>query len=537
MLLYSYDVGIRSREVQPGLGRLAVGFLLVAAAVFAVPACAGRAAPAKPASGVEVPRQFVRGPLRSLDVDGSGGCAVDAKGSVFCWTMPYYDQPARQRVVPFLPHVAEARVGAGIACARSSDGRVWCFPPTVDHYLIELTGKREPLQIPRAKKLLMRREEVCVQLVAGGFACWNAPSPEETFRTYPRAVAVALEGVSRFWFRGRLVAYPNQVKWEFSNGKGLYFPVAKLAQLNQGYARLADGSLHRVGTKGLEPLGMSAIDFDAEDDHLCRITPSHQLECWGTNRQGQIRPDSSTLGYGKLQLLRRDARGMRIELHPGLTCLIDREGNRSCRGNCALLPDALGIPCKARSVPVREPGAPNGGLPCRLGPFDETQPCLPGDHEDSVGARCDVWGRWQVPRGVPTIGNPPRTDQMYVRGESIPVQSLDMSYVARRLAYQSGRVIVLALRYKDEPNELDCLRAQNVRRDLVAAGLCAEKLRIVRTPPTDPLPRPYRVGVQFVTEELAIVNGFREVGYDVDDPEPCAFSSSASGVGAVVPVE
>ncbi|HMR80438.1 MAG TPA: hypothetical protein PKD61_35260, partial [Polyangiaceae bacterium] len=109
---------------------------------------------------------------------------------------------------------------------------------------------------------------------------------------------------------------------------------------------------------------------------------------------------------------------------------------------------------------------------------------------------------------------------------SIPVQSADMSYVARRFAYWSARLIVLTFRYKDEANELDCLRAKNIRRDLIAAGLWGGKIRIGRPNPTDPLPQPYpppyRLGVQFVVDEPAIVNGFRKSGYTVDDPEPCA---------------
>ncbi|HMR07414.1 MAG TPA: RCC1 domain-containing protein, partial [Polyangiaceae bacterium] len=70
---------------------------------------------------------------------------------------------------------------------------------------------------------------------------------------------------------------------------------------------------------------MARGELAVGDDHLCAISPEKHLECWGGNRHGQIRPDVSALGFAEPQVLRRDATDVRIELHSGLTCVLDRQ--------------------------------------------------------------------------------------------------------------------------------------------------------------------------------------------------------------------
>jgi hypothetical protein len=97
---------------------------------------------------IETPELSAWSDVRDVAAGGSQACAVRGDGSVYCWGMPYMPQvaddrsneeavlesmleysghPWTPRRIEGLPPVVQISVGRTLACARTDDGRVFCW--------------------------------------------------------------------------------------------------------------------------------------------------------------------------------------------------------------------------------------------------------------------------------------------------------------------------------------------------------------------------------------------------------------------------
>jgi alpha-tubulin suppressor-like RCC1 family protein len=147
-------------------------------------------------------------------------CAVDGSGAVYCWgenvqsqlgdgTTTSSDVPVRVAFPEGDVHVVEVAVGSAHTCARTDDGRVWCWGANDEGQIGNGTvgEPRGPTLVPRfaapgaipAAALQLGCDDSCVRLTDGSFWCWGGnegifadASVERA--PQPRQVNVACEG-------------------------------------------------------------------------------------------------------------------------------------------------------------------------------------------------------------------------------------------------------------------------------------------------------------------------------------------------------
>jgi hypothetical protein len=126
------------------------------------------------------PPQELRG-VSSVSTMLSDTCAVSA-GRVFCWG---YFSGSSTTALPLAGDTEEVAAGEFHACARSGDGRVWCWPYGQAPREIEGVD---------AVQLAAGTEFTCARDPSGAVLCWGANGyvlPPTSDWTRPRAIAGA----------------------------------------------------------------------------------------------------------------------------------------------------------------------------------------------------------------------------------------------------------------------------------------------------------------------------------------------------------
>lgn len=399
------------------------------------------------------------GSVHQLELGGDAGCALDGTGTVLCWSSK---EPAL-RVVQGLPKVVEISVAGGSGCGRTEAGEVWCWP---------LTGgampRRAPVSAARARSPSDRGACVARE---DAVTCWNAASSLADGE-------LERPGVKGAWVS--VLAKDHHIELSVKGrviGRVQLEDVTELHALRRAiYTRDRRGKVFRFVPALGDPAPMGTGELAVGAGHVCVLSASGELACWGANDHGQISPRLPDAGLARRSL--GSFPGMtRVHAYQRLTCLSDARSVRRCWGDCSSLPEGLGIPCEGRDSSSGVPLAKRGDG-CWLESFDENAPCVPGDSIALMNASCDELGHWVISRR-PVVGWR-RGNEVYFQRGSASINDWGLPYPAADVARVPGRVYVLGYFFQDEyVPSLDRERAEAVRAAYAAQGVCPDKLVVV----------------------------------------------------------
>jgi len=264
--------------------------------------CQGSAAPAD--AGLKVPDRNCQDQpcsmpeagsgitdIRAAATGGSRWCAVDAGGSLRCWGDPAghvadlgTGSTATETVWPpvsnpALPPVQTTCFTGGFGCALTTAGQVWCWGERAgwgskDNAPSQVAG------VSGAVELRCHLNAACVVTSAGAVQCWGAHMGKSDVEPWPTTTVAGLAPVQTMAMGGSAdgehycaIAKGGQV-WCWGQGEE--------GQLGLGAKVLLAKTPQAV--PGLS----SAVAIAGGVQTMCAALASGQVQCWGTQVQGEL---------------------------------------------------------------------------------------------------------------------------------------------------------------------------------------------------------------------------------------------------------
>jgi alpha-tubulin suppressor-like RCC1 family protein len=281
------------------------------------------------------------GPARAISAGDQHTCALLEDGSVVCWGANASGQlgdGSRIRsgtpvAVVGLSEVAALSAGGAHTCALREDGAAWCWGDDQTGQLGD--GGYENRSSPVMVKGLAESVEylsagyghTCALMREGGIQCWGWNSEGQLgdgtvqSRRIPGSVAGYTGGIAAL-----SVGWSNTCALQSSEG-GI-----RCWGLNDG-GQLGDGTL-RDSSSPVEPegLGSGSISVAVGGGHVCALSATGGVKCWGRNERGQ-------LGNGTTADLNTpvDVAGLpeeiaAVALGKAHTCVLTTRGGVKCWG-------------------------------------------------------------------------------------------------------------------------------------------------------------------------------------------------------------
>jgi len=320
-------------------------------------------------------------------------CAVLANGTAKCWGQNQQGEigtgTISQRVtaptdVAGLAGVVQIGAGTGYTCARTADGKAYCWGNGEDGRLGQ-TGSNDdsvdplevdvPLGLSAVTGVSIRDEHACVRLSDGTGRCWGKNvdgqlgSGESGLAEAPLAVVESLGGIVRvatgsrascaLTSSGLLACWGANDHGQLAMAGGASstpsfvgaLPSVRDVSLGDdfGCAVQANGTAScwglgergQLGTGVVEATGLSTpqalpiadvVDIEAGVHHACATTVTGALYCWGANDAGQVNgtPGDDVLAPAVVPFVT----GVRaVAAGGGHTCAIESDGHVTCWGD------------------------------------------------------------------------------------------------------------------------------------------------------------------------------------------------------------
>ena len=269
-------------------------------------------------------------------------CALTSDGGVWCWgqisnAQGYFDaQPAPGRIADLPPDIVEIAVGWGHACALAGAGTLWCWGRDDDGELGDgstaLFGT-DPLQVTAlghaVAHVVAEGANTCAVLNDGTLWCWGANDVGQLGNgtTDDSAVPVAV------------TALGTKVRQVSLSTTG-----HTCACLDDGSAwcwgsndrgELGDGSqTASLFPEQVQGLG-SVVEISAGASDTCARTADGVLWCWGRNSVGQLgvgRAGQGVMAASPVPVLASGTRFVEVSAGIGATCARDEDGGVWCWG-------------------------------------------------------------------------------------------------------------------------------------------------------------------------------------------------------------
>jgi alpha-tubulin suppressor-like RCC1 family protein len=284
-------------------------------------------------SGPQVDAGSDAGPEVKCVLQASAGwahaCAVKGDGTLWCWGRNEWGQvgqgstcspfpcgePFPLRVTALGTNVVEVAAAGVHACARKSDGTLWCWPYNATGQLGDgtTTNKLVPVQVAALGTTVVEVTagygHTCARKSDGTVWCWGsnafgelgdgtisgtAPTCQYPYICKPSPVQVAALGTSVV----EIAASTDNTCARKSDGKVWCWGSNANGELGNGTTSgqsCHNGTPCQPSPAEVTVLGTSAVELAAGYNHICARKNDGTLWCWGNNANGQL-GDGTTTG-------------------------------------------------------------------------------------------------------------------------------------------------------------------------------------------------------------------------------------------------
>ncbi len=252
-----------------------------------------------------------------LAMGGSHSCALSRDGRVRCWGSGNDGRLGHKDTVESigddevpsawdpveLPEIAELDAGEEHTCARTTDGRVFCWGNNNTSYRLgyghgQVVGDDEspleagPIAVLDAAGIAAGEFHTCVLSGDGDVSCWGSNGEGQlgygdTVTTAEGELAghrgkVALPGVA-----AQIVAGSRHTCARMTSGDVACWGSNEFGQLGTGTPSNV-GDQQVPASVGTIDLGGPAIDLHTSTNTTCALLESGEVRCWGDNDSGQV---------------------------------------------------------------------------------------------------------------------------------------------------------------------------------------------------------------------------------------------------------
>lgn len=267
------------------------------------------------------------------------GCMLKASGEVECW-----NGSALQPISGLPTNIIKVASGAGISCALTSHGELWCWgdnwlgllPP--DESRGVTTAVKLPFVDPNVVDVALGYEHICVRTTDNQIRCWgnnylgqlgdgSAPT-----RPLTQTVSVKVpEGIQQIVTAGSIYSRYNTWLGRFT----CVLTLSGGVQCWGGnlYGQLGNGKVAPISTEATLVTGLTSgvLQIASGYFHSCAIDATRQLWCWGRNDQGQLGIGSTENRSVPVQV--PGLQGVRsIALAGNYSCAVLLDGKVKCWG-------------------------------------------------------------------------------------------------------------------------------------------------------------------------------------------------------------
>lgn len=268
-------------------------------------------------------------------------CARSGEGRVYCWGAGAHGQLGNgqdEEIVPTpvavvgLEDAVELTAGAGHACAERESGEVVCWGANDNGQIGEGPSKFRPLPT----EILLLAVDGSLAIATGAYhACAVLDDEKQGVRCW---------GWNQYWQLGRREVGNEPTPRTVEGVEGV---VQLAAGKNHTCARKVDGTVTCWGSNGRGQMGderrekrvrprevgsvPALVDIIAGDNHTCGRTAEGRAYCWGDNRYRQLGDGSAGLKIRPVRV--KHVKGIKqLALGGEHTCALDREGEVWCWG-------------------------------------------------------------------------------------------------------------------------------------------------------------------------------------------------------------
>lgn len=308
----------------------------------------------------------------------SSMCAASVVGEVVCWGTASFDcstmVPSASGgdcnvyvspvSVATIPHLTELVVGRGAACALTSSGRAYCWGRNDNGELaprnVALQGAASPrlLELDRPVVSLATASGVgtCVAYTTGDAACWGGRFPSAVPTRILGRQIVALElvgrGVCTLSGNGEVyciedAAAPTVAPTKVQFGRA----VKKLSGSHYALCAVLEGDAGECvpypwGPEATRAIGQrmelygswrDARDVSVENSHVCTVTTSGEVRCWGRSTSGAFGVEDEGVSRAEFSApitIPGIEHARHVEHAGGGVCVLLQSGRVSCFGLC-----------------------------------------------------------------------------------------------------------------------------------------------------------------------------------------------------------
>ncbi|MGZ6927226.1 MAG: RCC1 domain-containing protein [Acidimicrobiia bacterium] len=235
--------------------------------------------------------------VASIGAGGRHSCAVTTAGELRCWgdnnDGEVGDGTTTDRNVPvtvtgFASGVAEVAVGSRHACARTTDGAVWCWGANGSGQLGD--GSTTPSAVPVAVSglgsgvahITAGDDTTCAVTDTGAASCWGANGSGQLGdgSTTPSAVPVAVSGLG---------SGVTRIDAGGANACAVTTAGAAYCWGDDFYGQLGDDTQNDSSVPVLVPgFASGAAQITAGTRHECLVAVSGAAYCWGSPAFGAL---------------------------------------------------------------------------------------------------------------------------------------------------------------------------------------------------------------------------------------------------------
>ena len=294
-------------------------------------------------------------------------CARKRTGELFCWGKNSQGQLGIGRTGDRATPVHVETLGADVAtigmgrnhgCAHKTDGTLWCWGKNSQGQLGDGTRERraEPVQVVSLGEIVAEvssgtnSDSTCAVDNGGYTWCWGKNSQGQLgdgttrSRSTPTMIATDANGDA---FNGvtDVCVGKQHACGRRSSGEVWCWGSDSHGQLGDDHRRRSQRRPVRVALSGDAQL----YGLSCGSEHTCALLSDGSLECWGSNRDGQLGDGSFRSRRTPVAVTGLEAPVEKLTLASRHSCAIERDGQIWCWGRDSQ--DVL-FPGRRSNVPV-----------------------------------------------------------------------------------------------------------------------------------------------------------------------------------------
>jgi alpha-tubulin suppressor-like RCC1 family protein len=247
--------------------------------------------------------------VKDLSVGGAASCVLMQDGSVKCWGNDI-TRINLEEIIGLGEEVADIVSGGSLNCVLTVKGTVMCWEAENPDEIIDIKGL-----IGDVTSLVAGNNLFCAILKSGGVTCWYEYRPEEVFTENHLTGSILAIAISK--------------------------TVACIITMAQGiqcwgkndHGQLGYGGISTEIDKPKDVLGINdSTAIAAGDKHVCSLSMSGGVLCWGDNEYGELGNGTTTDSPVPMEVTGLQSDVIAIDAGTHHTCAVKTSGEAYCWG-------------------------------------------------------------------------------------------------------------------------------------------------------------------------------------------------------------